>query len=84
MAFSNYVLQTLCCTWFFFGYGLGYYGQFSRAELMLVWLGVSLVQVLASSMWLSHFRHGPLEWLWRSLTYWRWQPLRALPMALPL
>lgn len=77
MAFSNYLLQTLCCTWFFFGYGLGYYGQFSRAELMLVWLGVSLVQVVASWLWLSRFRLGPLEWAWRSLTYQRWQPLRG-------
>jgi len=77
MAFSNYLLQTLCCTWFFFGYGLGYYGRLSRAELMLVWLGVSLVQVLASWLWLSRFRLGPVEWLWRSLTYQRWQPLRG-------
>ena len=77
MAFSNYLLQTLCCTWFFFGYGLGYYGRLSRAELMLVWLGVSLVQVLFSWLWLSRFRLGPVEWAWRSLTYQRWQPLRG-------
>jgi uncharacterized protein len=77
MAFSNYLLQTLCCTWFFFGYGLGYYAQLSRAQLMLVWLGVSLVQVLFSWLWLSRFRLGPVEWLWRSLTYQRWQPLRG-------
>lgn len=77
MAFSNYLLQTLCCTWFFFGYGLGYYARLSRAELMLVWLGVSLVQVLFSWLWLSRFRLGPIEWAWRSLTYQRWQPLRG-------
>ena len=77
MAFSCYVLQTVCCTLFFFGYGLGYYGEMSRATLMFVWLGVSLVQVLASWLWLSRFRLGPLEWAWRSLTYGRWQPLRG-------
>ncbi|HEX6810831.1 MAG TPA: DUF418 domain-containing protein [Planctomycetota bacterium] len=83
MAFTNYVLQTVCCTLFFFGYGLGYYAELSRAQLMLVWLGVSLVQVLASWLWLSRFRLGPLEWAWRSLTYGRWQPLRtaAAPAA---
>jgi len=74
MAFSNYVLQTVCCTLFFFGYGLGYYAQLSRAQLMLVWLAVSLLQVVVSVGWLRLFRFGPLEWAWRSLTYWRWQP----------
>ena len=77
MALSCYVLQTVCCTLFFFGYGLGYYGELSRAQLMLVWLGVSLVQVLASWLWLSRFRLGPLEWAWRSLTYGRRQLLRG-------
>lgn len=76
MAFSNYILQTLCCTFLFFGYGLGYYAKFSRSQLMLVWLAVTLIQVAFSLIWLRHFRFGPLEWAWRSLTYWRRQPLR--------
>lgn len=76
MAFTNYVLQTVCCTLLFFGYGLGLYGTLSRSQLMLVWLGVSVVQVLLSWLWLAWFRFGPLEWLWRSLTWWKVQPLR--------
>jgi uncharacterized protein len=76
MAFSNYVLQTICCTLFFFGYGLGFYGQLSRAKLMMVWLGVSAVQVAFSMLWLRGFLFGPLEWAWRSLTYGRRQPMR--------
>src|SRR5262245_479859 len=46
MAFSNYVLQTICCTLFFFGYGLGHYAEYSRSQLMLVWLAVTAVQLL--------------------------------------
>lgn len=75
MAFSNYVLQTVCCTLLFFGYGLGLYASLSRSALMLVWLGVSAVQIVFSLLWLRWFRFGPLEWVWRSLTYWRLQPL---------
>jgi uncharacterized protein len=76
MAFSNYVLQTVCCTLFFFGYGLGYYGELSRVRLMLVWLGVTAVQVGFSLLWLRRFRFGPLEWAWRALTYGRRPPFR--------
>lgn len=76
MAFSNYILQTLCCTFLFFGYGFGYYGDFSRSQLMVVWLAVSLIQIAFSVLWLRAFRFGPLEWAWRSLTYWKAQPFR--------
>src|SRR5262249_21193537 len=56
MAFSNYIVQTICCTLLFFGYGLGLYGQLSRAQLLLVCVGVSLVQVAFSAVWLRLFR----------------------------
>ena len=75
MAFTNYVLQTVCCTLLFFGYGLGHYSEWSRSQLMLVWLAVSVVQVLFSWLWLRFCRCGPLEWLWRSLVWWQRQPL---------
>lgn len=76
MAFSNYILQTICCTLFFFGHGFGWYGELSRAKLMVVWLGVTAVQIAFSMAWLRSFRFGPMEWAWRSLTYGRRQPLR--------
>ena len=76
MAFSNYVMQTVCCTLFFFGYGLGFYAELSRAQVMLVWAAVSLIQIAFSWLWLAQFRYGPLEWVWRSLCWWRLQPLR--------
>ena len=76
MAFTNYILQTVCCTTLFFGWGLDHYGAFSRAELMLVVLAVSLLQVVFSVAWLRFFRFGPLEYAWRALTYGQWPPLR--------
>jgi uncharacterized protein len=75
MAFSCYIVQTLCCTLWFFGYGFGHYGDMSRSALMVVVAVVSLIQVAFSTAWLRLFRFGPLEWAWRSLTYWRRQPL---------
>jgi len=75
MAFSCYIVQTVCCTLWFFGYGFGHYGTQSRSELMLVVAAVSLIQIAFSVAWLRLFRFGPLEWAWRSLTYWRRQPL---------
>ena len=50
---------------------------------MLVWAGFSAVQIAASLWWLRRFRFGPLEWCWRSLTYWRRQPMRVAPLSEP-
>lgn len=72
MAFSNYILQTLLCTGLF--YYLGYFGQFSRLEQLLVVMAVWLLQLCLSPWCLARFKQGPLEWLWRCLTYWRWLP----------
>lgn len=70
-AFSNYILQTLVCTTFFYGFGLGYYGHLSRAEQMLFMLGVWALALIWSPLWLRRFRFGPLEWLWRRLVHGR-------------
>ncbi len=75
MAFSNYILTSLICTTIFEGYGFGLYGKLERWQLYLVPPGVWLVQLTLSPIWLRHFRFGPLEWCWRSLTYWRIQPM---------
>ena len=76
MAFSCYILQTLCGSLLFYGYGFALFGRIDRAPLVLVWLAISLLQVGFSLAWLRAFRFGPLEWAWRSLTWWQWQPLR--------
>jgi uncharacterized protein len=75
MAFSNYILQTLVCTTIFYGYGLSLFGRVNRLPLMLFVLALWLLQLWLSPWWLSRFRYGPLEWLWRSLTYRRRQPM---------
>jgi uncharacterized protein len=76
MAFSNYLGTSIVMMLVFQGWAGGLYHRFHRPELFLfVVLGWSLM-LLWSKPWLAHFRYGPLEWLWRSLTYWRLVPLR--------
>lgn len=79
MALSNYIGQTLICTTIFYGYGLGLYASIGKAGLMLFVLGVWIVELIVSSLWLSRFRFGPIEWLWRTLTYGSRQPMRKKP-----
>jgi uncharacterized protein len=76
MAFTNYLMQTVICTTVFYGHGLGFFGRLERFEQALVVLAVWAFQLIISPIWLRHFRFGPAEWLWRSLTYLRLQPMR--------
>jgi uncharacterized protein len=75
-AFSNYILQTLICTTIFYGHGLGLFGQVERTGQIGIVFAVWAFQLAVSPIWLRHFRFGPLEWLWRCLTYGRVQPIR--------
>ena len=76
MAFSNYIMHSVICTLFFFGYGLNYYGSLEFYQIYYVVLAIWLLQLIVSPLWLKQFYFGPLEWLWRSLTYWKIQPMR--------
>ena len=76
MALSNYLAQSLVCTLLFYGYGLGWFEQMGRAWQLLFAVALFAAQVALSRAWLRHFRFGPMEWLWRAITYWRWPPLR--------
>jgi uncharacterized protein len=76
MALTSYLGATLICTTLFNGYGFGLFGSLRRYQLYLVVLGIWCAQLLFSHLWLARFRFGPVEWCWRSLTYWRRQPLR--------
>jgi uncharacterized protein len=78
MAFSNYILQSVICAFVFTGYGFGLYGRLQRYELYYVVAAVWVLQLIASPLWLRYYRFGPLEWAWRSLTYWKRQPLRLV------
>jgi uncharacterized protein len=76
MAFTNYLMQSLICGIFFYGIGFGYFGKLQIYELYYVVAAVWIIEIIWSHIWLRYFNFGPLEWLWRSLTYWRRQPLR--------
>jgi uncharacterized protein len=78
MAFTNYIMHTLLCGLIFYGHGLGLFGQVERAGQLMVVLAIWAFQLWLSPVWLRHFRFGPLEWLWRSLTYWQTQPMRVV------
>jgi uncharacterized protein len=75
-AFTNYILTTVICTTIFENYGFGLYGKMQRWHLYAIVLGVWVLQMAASPIWLNYYRFGPMEWLWRSLTYWKKQPMR--------
>lgn len=76
MAFTNYLMQSLMCGLFFFGVGFGMMGKLQRYEIYFVVAAVWAIEIIWSHLWLRFFRFGPLEWCWRSLTYWKKQPMR--------
>ncbi len=76
MAFTNYLMQSLICAVLFFGIGFGLLGKLQRYEIYYVVGAIWVVEILWSHIWLHYFRFGPLEWCWRSLTYWKKQPIK--------
>ena len=76
MALTNYLLHSLICTTIFYGRGFGLYGQVERVGQIGIVFLIWTFQLIVSPLWLQHFRFGPAEWLWRSLTYSECQPLR--------
>ena len=78
---TSYLTQTLICTTIFYGRGLGYFGNFERAQLIWFVLGVWTVLLLACPWWVARFRYGPCEWLWRSFTYLSIQPMQRVKTA---
>jgi uncharacterized protein len=76
MALSNYLLQTVICTTIFYGHGFGLFCRLDRWQQILIIPTIWILQLIVSPIWLRHFRFGPVEWLWRSLTYLKLQPFR--------
>jgi len=74
MAFTNYIMQTIICNTIFMGFGFGMFGKLERHELYYIVISIWVFQLILSPIWLRYFRFGPLEWAWRSLTYWQRQP----------
>lgn len=69
MALTNYLAQSVLCTMLFYGYGFGLFGSLSRSALLGVVAGVWLLQLLWSPWWLARNQRGPMEAIWRRLTY---------------
>ncbi len=76
MALSNYIAHSVICSFTFNGYGLGMFEQVGPAGLWGIVFAIYIIQIPASAWWLSRFQFGPLEWLWRSLTYKQRQPFK--------
>jgi uncharacterized protein len=69
MALTNYLLQTVICVFIFYGYGFGQFGKFGATKATLLALVIFVFQILVSTLWLKYFSYGPMEWIWRQLTY---------------
>ena len=80
-AFTNYLGATAIGSILFYGFGFGLFGELSRGEAWLIVPVVWAVMLLWSKPWLDRFRYGPFEWAWRSLSRWRWEPMRRRPEA---
>jgi len=76
MAFTNYLMHTVICTTLFYGHGFGLFGKVDRTVQFLIVILIFAFQMWLSPLWLKHFRFGPMEWLWRSLTYRKLQPMK--------
>ena len=76
MALTNYLMHSIVLTSIFYGYGFGLYGEIPRLAQMAFVAAIIGFQLYFSPIWLARYRFGPVEWLWRSLTYWQRQPMR--------
>jgi uncharacterized protein len=76
MALTNYITHSVICAIVFTGVGFAMFGELERFQLYYVVGAIWLAQLIISPIWMKHFRFGPLEWLWRSLTYNQRQPMR--------
>jgi uncharacterized protein len=76
MAFSNYIMQSLIGNFVFLAPGLYYMFKVGPVFYTLFGIGVFIFQIIFSTIWLKYFNYGPVEWLWRSATYKKWQPMK--------
>ena len=75
MALTNYFMQTIICTSIFYGHGLGMFGSVPRSGQLAIVVTIWIAQLIISPLWMKKFRFGPFEWLWRTLAYWKRQPM---------
>ncbi|MBO0948996.1 DUF418 domain-containing protein [Fibrella forsythiae] len=78
MPLTNFLLQAALLTFFFYGYGMSYFGSLRLHYLYVLVAEIWLLQLVASTLWVRRFETGPAEWLWQSLTLAQKQPLRPV------
>jgi len=76
MALTNYIMHSVICAIIFTGVGFSMFGKLQRYELYYVVVSIWIFQLIVSPIWLKYYRFGPLEWMWRSLTYKQIQPFK--------
>lgn len=76
MALTNYLMHSVITSIIFYGFGFSMFGKLQRFELYYIVGGIWIFQLMVSPIWLKYFQYGPMEWLWRSLTYQKKQPFR--------
>ena len=76
MALTNYLMHTVLCSLIFYGYGLALFGSVSRVGQVGITVAIWMFQLWLAPLWLDRFRFGPMEWLWRSLSYLKRPPFR--------
>jgi len=81
MALTNYLMHSLICTTIFYFYGFGQFAEWTRPQRVMLATAIFALQCILSPLWLRAFRLGPMEWLWRSLTYLKVQRMRRSSIA---
>ena len=76
MALTNYIMHSIICMIVFTGVGFGLFGKLQRYELLYVVFSIWIFQLILSPIWLKYYHFGPMEWLWRSLSYQKKQPFK--------
>ena len=76
MALTNYIMHSVIALFFFTGAGFGMFGKLHRHELLYVVFSIWIFQLIVSPIWLKYFQFGPLEWVWRTLSYQKKYPFR--------
>ncbi|MFW5656668.1 MAG: DUF418 domain-containing protein [Bacteroidota bacterium] len=76
MALTNYLMQSIIAVLLFHSYGLGLFGKIAVWQSIILTVIIFALQALFSRWWLSQYQFGPFEWVWRSLTYRKFQPMK--------
>ena len=76
MALTNYVMHSVFAMFIFTGVGFGLFGTFQRFELLYIVFAIWIFQLIVSPIWLKYYQYGPLEWIWRNLSYLKRHPFK--------